>query len=302
MQITIRGAVVSGALILCAAGHFMQAQQHQRKTFVYSDGEKTVVDTNTGWTVFDKSGKEGSNITADQLRGTCEEIDKQTAPSPALALLALPCEFWAELQPHTQIERVPFLTFIARLFVVTPSYTDFARYRGLELQSTKEGKAYDSIILPSDIGNDISCTIKAVNLPDKTFAIYNCSINTSSYQDAIQLEEHLVHLLAPLNLPEDQVEEHGKSAQARAEGRCAPSGECEDQHEYSTVKKDGKMLQITADPDFTYDARSSAATGHLVIGGVSQGSATVTVKVYSVAPKNPTSAADRIPATGSEHQ
>ena len=180
MQKATRRVVASGILALLAAGHPIQAQQHQSRTLVGADGVKLFVDTKTGLTVFDKSGRQDSNITADQLRGTCDEVDKQTASSPVLTLMALPCEFWAELQPHTQIERLPFLNFIARLLVVTPPSTDFARYRGLELQSTDEGKGYDSIILPNDIGNNISCTIKAANLPvklpDLTFNLYDCSI------------------------------------------------------------------------------------------------------------------------------
>jgi hypothetical protein len=285
MQKTIRRVVVGAFLILFVAGHFMRAQQHPSKSFVYSDGEKTIVDTKTGWTVFDKGGKPGSNITADQLRGTCAEVDKETSPSPALTLLALPCELWAELQPHTQIERVPFLDLIARLFVVTPSSTDFARYRGMELRSTKEGTKYDSTILPSDISNDTSCNITAGNLPDKTFAIYACSIKTSSYQDAIQLEEHLAQRLAPLNLPEDQVEEHGDAAQAVEDGRCAPTGECEGAHVFATTKQNGKMLKIQANPDFTRTVDAlmlSLKTGHDLISGISRNSATVSIEVYSV--------------------
>lgn len=277
-----------GALALLVASRPIRAQQNPSRTFVYSDGEKTIVDMKTGWTVFDKGGEQGSNITTDQLKGTCAVVDKQISPSPALTLLALPCELWAELQPHTRIERVPFLDLVARLFVVTPPSTDFARYRGMELRSTNEGTKYDSTILPSDISNDTSCDIRAGNFPDKRFTIYACSIKTSSYQNAIQLEENLARLLAPLNLPEDQVEEHGDAAQAVEDGRCAPTGECEGAHVYATTKQHGKMLKIEADPDFTRTAMEtvwSLQSGHDVVSGISRNSATVSIKIYSVGPK-----------------
>jgi hypothetical protein len=290
MNKRLRAVLVFGMAFLFSDVCLMQAQQHQSETLVYSDGEKLVVDTNTGMTVVDKNGNDGTNLTADQARGTCEENDKQTAPSPALTLFALPCEIWAELQPHTQIERLPFLNFIARLLVATPPSTDFARYRGLELQSTKEGKAYDATILPNDAGNNVSCTIKEGTLSDRVLYLYDCTIKTSSYQDAIQLQEHLVQLLGPLKLTEDQVEEHGVAARTVSEGRCAAlTGECEGQHLYATTEQDGKALHIEANPDFTRTAEEtilSLQTGHELVSRISPNSATVSIEVFSVGPKN----------------
>ena len=109
MQGSIRKALVSGTLILFAAGHFIHAQQHQSKTLVAPNGEKLIVDVNTGFTVVDKTGTATNIFTAVELKEACDENDKQIAPSPESTGFALPCEIWAELQPHTQIERLPFL-------------------------------------------------------------------------------------------------------------------------------------------------------------------------------------------------
>jgi hypothetical protein len=257
----------------------------QSKTWVQSDGTKVVGDINTGLTLFDVAGHQSMIFQAHDLAVVCKALDDQRIPSSDVQDYALICEHWAELQPHTQIERVPFVTYVARLFLDTTLFTDFSRYRGVELQSTKEGNAYDAIMLPNDVGDKISCDIKAGVLPDKTWSIYECTIETSSFQEAIQLKERLVTLLAPLKLTEDEVQEHGAAAQAREDNRCAPTGECDGAHEYATTKRGGKMLVVEANPTFSRTADDVAMTlksGRAFFSGISPNSGLVTIDVYSV--------------------
>jgi hypothetical protein len=103
MNKTIRRAIVSGLLIMFAFGHFIHAQQHQSKTWVNPNGEKFIVDVNTGFTGIDKSGKVINIFTTAQLIEVCEEIDGQAAPQDTAKIMAEPCEIWAELHPKTQI-------------------------------------------------------------------------------------------------------------------------------------------------------------------------------------------------------
>lgn len=275
---------IFGLVVLLAVSSISQAQQRS-KIWVAPDGSKAIIDLRTGLTVEDKDGKEPTNIPALQLKGLCEEMDKQTAPSPALDLLSSPCEYWAELQPRTQIERVPFAELIARLLIVAPGGTDFARYRGMQISSDPTGVEYDSTIVPNDVGADVTSVVLAGDMPDRAVSMFKCTIKLHSYQEAIATRNRLVSRLASLKLTENQVDEHGIAAKARAKGRCAFSGECEGQHTYATIETDGRMLRIAADPDFTSNAIASLQAGRQIISGVSTDSATVTVKVFSVAPK-----------------
>lgn len=281
----------------------MLAQQQRSITSYSSDGKtKVVLDTKTGWT----STVEGqtSNMSAEHVTGYCNLMGKDPfLPDNDFGNFTRElCEEWGELQPKTQIERLPFSDLIVRLLLFTPSSTDFARYQGLQIASDSTGAEFDSTIVPSDIGADVACVILVGDLSDRTAFIFKCTIKTHSYQEAIATKDRLVHLLEILKLTENEVEEHGISARARAEGRCALSGECEGQHTFVTPVKKGKMLQIAADPDFTSNAVLTLQTGHQIISGVSPDSATVTVKVFSVVLKNPASVTGEIPATGSVNQ
>lgn len=286
MQKAIRRAAVGGMLILCAAGHFMQAQQQQSITSYSSDGKtRVVLDTKTGWTSIVDG--QTSNMSAEQVTNYCNLMGKDPfLPDNDFGNFTRElCEEWGELQPKTKIERLPFSDLIVRLLLFTPPSTDFARYRGLQIGSDSTGVEYDSTIVPDDIGADVTCGILAGELSYKGKFIFKCTIKMHSYQEAITTKGRLVSLLANLKLTEDEVEEHGIAVRSRANGRCAgwgDGGECEGQQTYVTATKAGKRLQIAADPDFTFDPYLTLQTGHQVISGLMPDSATVTIEVYSI--------------------
>jgi hypothetical protein len=195
------------------------------------------------------------------------------------------------LQPHTQIEKVSFSRLIARLLEFSAPYTDFARYRGLELKSSGESTIYDAAIVPDDLGTNVSCTIEEENRArEGMLYTYQCSIKASSYVGAVALRDRLVSDLRDLHLTEDEIREHGLAADARNAGKCAPSGECAMAHDYvAEPNEEGKTLAIGAEPDFTRDPASELAAqtyGHdSPITGIAFDSATVFFAVYSVGPR-----------------
>lgn len=196
------------------------------------------------------------------------------------------CELWAELQPRTKVEEVPFERLMIRLVDVSPTDTDFARYRGTELKSGAQGKLFDATIIPNDVGKDVACTVLQAHLGDDELYKYECSINTTSYPVAVQLEDKLVSSLGGLGLVEDQISEHGSVVKDNADNECAPTGECTHTHMYVSAIKDGKIVDIEAHPTFirngAADIEMLMTTGHHnFVEGVASDSGTVTFSVYS---------------------
>ena len=136
--------------------------------------------------------------------------------------------------------------------------------------------------------NQLSCTVLELQIdPKEMFYKYECSIRTSSYPEAIAMEEHLVSLVSDFHLDEDQVKEHGLAVSARNDGHCAPNGECAGAHTYVTALKEQKRLVIKGEPVFTRlnNAETFALTGHDgMIVGIAPDSGTVTFAVYSWGP------------------
>jgi hypothetical protein len=255
---------------------------------VYATGVTVVGDIATGLTVQDATRHVVVNLPAKKLKKLCDLIDQQTVPSSALRSVADSCEQWSELQPRTQIERLPFAQVAARLLVIAPPSSDFARYRGLERASDPTGREYDSILVPNDTGGDTSCVIKESALSGRMLYVYECTIKTHSYQDSVRLKEHLVDLLGGLRLTEDTAAEQGIAAHVRAERSSAPAGEYEGEHVYVSSLEDGKRLQIEAVPEVTRSATEltvSLPTGHDIVSGISSTSASVAIKVVSIGPK-----------------
>ncbi len=247
MNQAIRAIIIPGIAVLLSSGCLAQVQ----KTISNPDGSKEVLDTSTGWTEID-NGKT-TNVSAADFTSFCGSLE--TAAKYQLkdtGGVRIACDEWAKLQPQTQIQKVSFSRLVTRLLEISPPYTDFARYRGYELKSEGKSTIYDVTIVPDDIGPRASCTIEEEGRSQGWMLYtYQCSVKTSSYPDAVRLKDHLAQLLSSLDLTEDQIREHGLAAHAREVGRCAPSGECLEEHVYATAMKEGKTLQIEANPDFT---------------------------------------------------
>jgi hypothetical protein len=277
--------------VLMFASLGLSGQQQQTKTSVDNDGTKEVIDSTNGWTVTEKNGGTVTHKSAAEMTTFCGKLDDDFAVLEALRDnigVKQICDEWGQIQPRTRIERMPFSRLMTRLLVIAPPSTDFARYRGIELKSDADSKAYDAIILPNDIA-DASCTIEERNRhAEGMLYIYKCDVKTPSFPAAIKLKDKLVQALTNFDLSEDEVREHGLAAHARDSGFCAPGGECLEGHIYVTAIKDWKTLQIEADPDFTRDTRSEVramANGtHAPINGIAANSASVSFQVFSVGP------------------
>ena len=272
----------------------------QTKTNVDANGNRSVMDGTTGWTVTEKNGKV-THWSAVEVTKFCSDLENLPFLADGKDGVGAKeiCEEWGEVQPRTQIEQVPFARMIVRLLMLTPSSTNFERYRGMELKSDAKSKLYDATIVPNDLGNQVSCTVLESQIALKEMLYkFGCSIKTSSYPEAIAMEERLVSLLKSLNLDEDQVKEHGLTVSAQNDGRCAPTGDCEDDHVYVTSLKDWKRLVIEGEPVFTRinGAETFALTGHDgMIVGIAPDSGTVTFAVYSwgsSGPEQPVSKSD----------
>ncbi len=280
-------------LLLLPGTRLMEAQQQQSKTYVHSDGSRDVFDTTTGWTETDKNGKLLSHMSVADLTTMCSK-SLETA-----VLLHLPpndigfvsmrvsCDAWAQLQPRSQIEGVSFSALMTRLVAISPPHTSFARYCGLELKSEAQAALYDSTIVPDDVGGHASCTVLQAHDPSGGMLYkYACSIKTASYSDAVALETTLVQRLNGLELTEDQVSEHGFTLKDKDDNECAPTGECTHSHMFISSIKDGKVVEIEAEPDFIRDGlldlQVLAATGHHnFVEGIAPNSGTVEFAVYS---------------------
>jgi hypothetical protein len=262
----IKYLVASSILMFGSVG--MIGQQQQTKTFVEKDGTKEVLDSTTGWTETEKNGKV-THVTVADMTSLCGKIDNSDRILLALlkqnpgglAMTSEICDEWGEVLPKTQIERVPFSQLMIRLVSVAPPFSTFARYRGMELKSETDSKTYDAIILPNDIDYPATCTVGEENRHEKGMLyVYECLVKTTSFSAALQLKDRLVQALSSLHLTEDEVFEHGLSSNARGLGYCAPSGECMHEHNYESVAKDWKLVQIEPNPDFTRDTLSEISS------------------------------------------
>jgi hypothetical protein len=150
--------------------------------------------------------------------------------------------------------------------------------------------AYDAIIVPNDLGYDVSCTIEEENRQTKGMLYtYHCSAKTPSFDAAIKLRDRLVQGLSDLHFKEDEVREHGLAADARDKGVCAPSGECLFQHVYATATRDWKFLQIEADPSFTVTVMAAVMAKSKgippTITGIDNNSGRFSFDILSVGPQ-----------------
>ena len=276
------------AAVMILAARPVVSQQRTR-TVVNSDGSREVLDVAAGWTEIDKSGK-STNLPAADLTKVCRDLDELPflAEEAQNGGIKVACEIWGELQPKTQIEKVPLSRLVTRLLLLTPDSTDFARYRGIQLTSDGDKTTYDATIRPNDVGQDTSCTVEESNHYDKgMYYTYECIVKTSSFPDAVLLKNQMVHDLAFLRLTEDEIAEHGLAAFAKGKNICAPSGECLYAHIFVSAYKDSKSLRINATPDFTMDAGNRALAlqiGHALISGISGNSATVSLQIISAGP------------------
>ncbi len=277
------------ALTLCSCGHAVNGQETQGLAWVDADGTRTTLNLQTGFIATDKSGKVVAHGSPSQLDHLCGEIDKQDhLTGPAEKSLALMCEQWQELQPRTQLERVPLSQFVARLLFVSPAGTGFERYRGMKINSDGDSTVFDATMMPQGLGDKVSCVILLNgNTHSGGSTSYQCTIPATSYPAAVELEKTIVTSLNGLHLEEDEVAEHGLSASARNEGRCAPSGECAHAHLYVSVQAGSKRLLIEAAPDFIRDPlaeiRAEEHGQHAPITRIATDSGTVKIEVISLA-------------------
>jgi hypothetical protein len=218
--------------------------QQQSKTFVDSAGNKTIMNVKTGLTVIDKDGKTAEFSVAD-VNNMCDE---RLLGAPEDHAMALACDEWWKLEPKNEIERVPFQSLVQRLLLDTRPSTTFVRYRGMELRTTQDSTIYDAVILPSDVGRDVSCSIEEEDRKDLGMLYaYRCTIKTESFPAAIALKERLAQTVKGLGLKEDEVREHGLAVHAKEVTPCAPGGECLFQNVYATTVTNWKSMQIEAD-------------------------------------------------------
>ena len=87
---------------------------------------------------------------------------------------------------------------------------------------------------------------------------------------------------------EDEVREHGLSANARNSGYCAPTGECLEGNVYVSATQDYKFFQIEANPILTRNVMAQIAAmkygKDAPIDGISDKAANVSFEVFSVGP------------------
>jgi hypothetical protein len=285
-------------LVLLAAGLPGRAQQHS-KSWVDTDGTRYTLDTQSGLNEVEKNGRMKVVSDASDVKGLCVEIDKQSDLGPNLRPFRTLCENWAELQPKTKIEQVPFSTLIARLVMISPPSSDFGRYRGLELKSDLRSTTYDAAIVPDDLGENIYCTVlETRSSPRHMGYIYQCSMKTDSYPSAIAIKNRLVLLLSSLHLSEDQVTEHGLVMSDKENNECAPTGECTHSQIYRSAETENKVLSIEARPSFVRNARLDVEmlriTGrHNPPDRVASDSGTLEFKVFSTIQDQSTAVTDR---------
>lgn len=281
-------------LILICSPLILIAQQ-QTETNVDKEGNKEVIDAAVGVTVTDKLGKVVKHQTAAEMNSFCNELDDPLVlaalrrdDSAEWAASSEICEQWGEVQPKTHIERMPFSKLIARLLLVAPPSSTFTRYRGMELKSGATSGIYDATILPNDLGYEPSCMVEEENRHEEGMLYtYQCSVKTESFRAALALRNHLAQTLEALHVTqEDEVREHGLAANARAQGYCAPSGECLEGNIYVTAMKDWKIVEIDPHPIFTRNTiaemKAMQSGTHAPINGIATDSASLTFYVISV--------------------
>ncbi|MGB0122648.1 MAG: hypothetical protein WBP63_04390, partial [Silvibacterium sp.] len=285
MSRVLRKVAIPSLLVLLSIGCFAQ-----QKTIVTAGGSKYVFDASAGLTQVDKTGKT-AHMSPTDLNWLCGK-GLETAIEfnlPDVTSQKVTCDLWAQVQPHTTIEQVPFSTLMHRLVEISPPYTDFARYRGVEIRTEAQGNSqYDATIVPDDVGGQPSCTVVQGRDPAGGLLYkYECVVKTESYSDAVALEKALVQRLYGLHLTEDQIEEHGIALKDEDNNECAPTGECAHTHMFASAMKDGKNVDIEAAPDFIRnnnlaDLQMFLATGrHNPPDGVKSDSGTVTFTVLS---------------------
>ena len=255
--------------------------QQQSKTFVDSAGNKTIMNVKTGLTVIDKDGKTAEFSVAD-VNNMCDE---RLLGAPEDHAMALACDEWWKLQPKNEIERVPFQSLVQRLLLDTRPSTTFVRYRGMELRTTQDSTIYDAVILPSDVGRDVSCSIEEKDRKDLGMLYaYRCTIKTESFPAAIALKERLAQTVKGLGLKEDEVREHGLAVRAKEVTPCAPGGECLFQNVYATTVTNWKSMQIEADT--MAEVMALQHGGHAGVSGIASDEGTVSFQMFSVGSKN----------------
>jgi len=269
----------------------MLGQQQQTKTWIDNDGVKQVLDSVNGYTATGKNGKLIEHQSPAEVTTSCD-LNKASTIFVLRDNVGMKvfCDEWGELHPNVKIERVPFAELILRLVSFTSPSTSFARYRGMELSSGTESKTYDATILPNDIGNDASCTIKEENRHEEGMIYtYECSIKTPSFLAALQLKDRLVQALSNLHLSEDEIREHGLATTARQDGMCAPSGECLEEHTYVTTRADWKFVQIDANPILERNAlaeiRAMKTGTHAPFIDIATDAGDLSFEVFSVGPR-----------------
>jgi hypothetical protein len=281
----LRAAAGLVAIVILSMPLAQGQEQRQSFTWKEDDGSLSKLDLSSGWS---NTGKIGTKTIYTPVE---MEKDCVTGEEMGLTEIASLCDRWAELKPKTQIEQLPFSRFIYRLLKFSAPGTDFARYRGMELQSDKTGIRYDALLVPSDIGKDVSCTVTHGRDGSPSITIYQCSLKTISYPAAIEIEKALLSQLKSLNLTENQAKEHGLLVSDKDANECAPTGECTHAQMFISGPKDGKVFSIEAQPVFVRDIRLDVEvmmiTGHHnFVSSVSPNSGTVEVTILSVASQN----------------
>jgi hypothetical protein len=271
-------------MVLTIAGHTQQTPRSF--SWKEDDGSLSRLDLNSG---FINTGKAGTKsiITPGEMDKDCDTWEEMLLTETAHL-----CDIWAELKPKTQIERLPFSKFIYRLLKFSAPGTNFSRYVGLELNSDKTAFVYDALLVPSDLGKDVSCTITQGRGDSSSITIYRCTLKTMAYPLAVQTEKALVSQLSNLHLVENQAEEHGLLVKDKNNNECAPTGECMHGQMFMSAPQDGKVLRIEAQPDFVrdlaLDVQVMLMTGHHnFVKGVSPNSGTVEISIWSVTSHSP---------------
>src|SRR5215472_16531610 len=264
--------------------------QQQSRVFADDEGNKTIFDVNTGWKTIEKNGATAT-FSVTEVTEVCDYNERfWKADQPDDRTIAFLCDEWWKLQPQNKVEQVPFATLVRRLLLQTRESTNFVRYRGMELKSTKDSTIYDAAIIPNDIGSDMSCTIEEENRHELGMMYsYRCEIKTTSFPAALQLQNKMVLQLKEFNLKEDEVREHGLGAYAREIGVCAPTGECLEQHVFATTMQSWKMLQIAANPILVANTIAELQAGqngkHAPAAGIATDKGIVSFEIFSVGPR-----------------
>jgi len=272
------------AMVLTIMGHTQQTPRN----FSWKEDDSSVskLDLISGWT---NTGKAGTKTiyTPGELEKDCK-----AGEAFGMAEIAPLCEQWAELKPKTQIEQLPFSKLVYRLLKFSAPGTKFTRYLGSELKSDKTAFVYDALLVPNDVGKDLSCVILRGRNDTPSITIYRCTLKTMSYQAAIQIEKGLVAQLNDLHMVENQAEEHGQLVKDKDDNECAPTGECTHTQMFMSAAEGGKFLSIEAHPDFVRNGRLDIEvmlmTGHHnFVESVSPNSGTVEISIWSVTSHSP---------------